>query len=98
MITCTRARRGDVVKVTFALEPSTLDQPVSVLGDFNDWDPLANPLRRRSNGRRSATVEVAAGQTLRFKYLSADGSWFCDPDTDTVVHDEYHTVDSLLVV
>ena len=98
MITCTHARRGKVVKVTFALPTSDLDQPVSVLGDFNGWDPLANPLKKRSNGRRSATVEVTSGQALRFKYLAADGSWFCDPDTETVVHDEYHTVDSLIMV
>jgi len=97
MLKCTKSR-GTAVKVTFTLASSQIDQPVSVLGDFNGWDPLANPLRKRSNGTRSAVVEVPAGRTMRFKYLAADGSWFCDPETDTVVHDEYHTVDSLLIV
>lgn len=98
MLRCTNARSGDAVKVTFMLPASEVDQPVSVLGDFNGWDPFAHPLKKRSNGTRSATVEVAAGQALRFKYLAADGRWFCDPDADSVIHDEYHTVDSLLVV
>lgn len=98
MLRCTNARSGDAVKVTFTLPVSEVDQPVSVLGDFNGWDPFAHPLKKRSNGTRSATVEVAAGQALRFKYLAADGRWFCDPDADSVTHDEYHTVDSLLVV
>ena len=30
--------------------------------------------------------------------LAGDGTWFCDPDAQMIVHDEYHTVDSLLVV
>jgi 1,4-alpha-glucan branching enzyme len=91
-------KRKSVVKVTFALPTSDVDQPVSVLGDFNGWDPLANPLKKRSNGTRSATVEVPAGSTFRFKYLAADGTWFCDPDAESVVHDEYQVVDSLLTV
>ena len=97
MLKCTRSR-GTAVKVTFTLAPSLVDQPVSVVGDFNGWDPLANPLKKRSNGTRSVVVEVPAGHTIRFKYLAADGRWFCDPEADTVVHEEYHTVDSLLIV
>jgi len=96
MLKCT-SPRGEAVKVTFALPTSEIDQPVSVLGDFNGWDPTVHPLRRRSNGTRSATVEVASGQVLRFKYLAADGTWFCDPDTDTVTN-EFHTTDSVLVL
>jgi 1,4-alpha-glucan branching enzyme len=91
-------KRKSVVKVTFALPSEVIDQPVSVLGDFNNWDPMAHPLKKRSNGTRSATVEVPAGSTFRFKYLAADGTWFCDPEADAVVHDEYQVVDSLLVV
>ena len=86
------------MKVTFALDADQFDQPVSVLGDFNDWDPLAHPLKKRRNGTLSATVELPVGQAVRFKYLASDGLWFCDPVADTVMNDEYHTVDSLLVV
>jgi 1,4-alpha-glucan branching enzyme len=98
MLRCTKGRNAAAVKVTFALPASEIDQPVSVLGDFNGWDPLAHPLKKRSNGTLSATVEVPAGQSLRFKYLAADGSWFCDPDTATVAQHEYGTLDSLLIV
>jgi 1,4-alpha-glucan branching enzyme len=80
------------------LPASEIEPPVSVLGDFNDWDPMATPLKKRRNGTFSATVELMSGQAMRFKYLDAEGKWFCDPDTDTVVHDEYQTLDSLLVV
>ena len=86
------------VKVTFALPADEVAQPVSVLGDFNNWDPYANPMKKRSNGTCSAVVEVPAGSAFRFKYLAADGTWFCDPEAEAVVHDEYQVVDSLLVV
>ena len=52
------------VKVTFALPIVDADLPTSVVGDFNGWDPLAHPLKKRSNGTRSVTVEVPAGATL----------------------------------
>jgi 1,4-alpha-glucan branching enzyme len=51
---------------------------VSVVGDFNDWNPFAHPLRRRANGTRSAAVTVPAGATLRFRYLGEGGIWFND--------------------
>jgi 1,4-alpha-glucan branching enzyme len=67
-----------VVRVTFVLP---VDQPsgaVSVVGDFNDWNPFANPLRRRSNGTRTAVVRVPAGSSSRFRYLGEGGLWFDD--------------------
>ena len=51
---------------------------VSVVGDFNGWDPLAHPLRRRANGTRSVSVTVRAGTTLHFRYLADGGMWFDD--------------------
>jgi 1,4-alpha-glucan branching enzyme len=89
---------ADTVKVTFVVSAEQCDQPVSVVGDFNDWDPLATPLRKRSNGTRSATVDLPPGGSYRFKYLADGGSWFCDPDADSVADEEIAAADSLLVV
>ena len=98
MFKYTTTRAGDAVKLTFALPADQVVLPVSVLGDFNGWDPFAHPLKKRSNGTVSATVEVSPGQAIRFKYLASDGQWFCDPEAQTVVNDGSHTVDSLVVV
>jgi 1,4-alpha-glucan branching enzyme len=73
------------VRITFALPLGEPDVPVSVVGDFNGWDPHAHPLRKRSNQTRSASVTVPAGSTLRFRYLAEGGRWFDDetiPATD----------------
>ncbi len=84
------------LKVTFVLTASDKDGPVSVLGSFNDWNPLVHPLKKRSNGTRSVTVEVPTGNEFQFKYLAEGGEWFCDPDVDAVEVTEYSVHNSLL--
>jgi 1,4-alpha-glucan branching enzyme len=79
-----RSVTSSSVKVTFVLPLAEIDQPVSVVGEFNDWDPFAHPLKKRSNGTRSVSVELEPGRSYRFKYLAGDGSWWTDPDADTV--------------
>jgi 1,4-alpha-glucan branching enzyme len=78
LVKTARPGRDGTVRVTFALPADQPGGPVSVVGDFNNWDPFAHPLRRRANGTRSATVTVPAGSTLRFRYLGAGGLWFDD--------------------
>ena len=84
------------LKVTFVLPASEPEGPISVLASFNDWNPLIHPLKKRSNGTRSVTVEVPAGNDFQFKYLAEGGEWFCDPDVDAVEVAEYSVHNSLL--
>ena len=83
-------------KVTFVLPVSETPDPVSVCGDFNEWDPLAHPLKKRANGTRSAAVELAPGR-YAFKYLSG-GTWFTDPEAHSHETNEYGETNSVLVV
>ncbi|MFN8024055.1 MAG: isoamylase early set domain-containing protein [Acidimicrobiales bacterium] len=92
-----QAAGDSTVKVTFALPSDAVAGSVSVLGDFNGWDAAAHPLKKRSNGTRSVSVELPAGE-YRFKYCTADGEWFCDPQVADVVYNEFNTADSLLRV
>lgn len=92
-----RSRSASAGTITFSLPTDHVDQDVSVVGDFNGWDPFAHPMKKRSNGTRSAKVELECGRSYRFKYLTADGAWLTDPDADTV-DNGMAGVDSLLVV
>jgi 1,4-alpha-glucan branching enzyme len=78
LIKRTRPDRNDVVRVTFVLPADEPPAAVSVVGDFNDWNPFAHPLRKRGNGTRSTVVSVPARSTLRFRYLADGGLWFDD--------------------
>jgi 1,4-alpha-glucan branching enzyme len=74
----TKPGRNGTVRITFALPADAPSGAVSVVGDFNDWNPFAHPLRRRANGTRSAAVTVPVGATLHFRYLAEGGIWFND--------------------
>lgn len=76
-----RTKAGDGIKVTFSL---TTDTPVSVVGDFNDWNPLAHPLKARGKGTRSVSVVLAPETRVVFRYLEDGGRFFDDPDADAL--------------
>jgi 1,4-alpha-glucan branching enzyme len=78
LIKMAKTTRSGTVRVTFVLPAAEPAGAVSVVGDFNGWDPYAHPLRRRGNGARSAAVEVPAGATVHFRYLAEGGVWFDD--------------------
>jgi 1,4-alpha-glucan branching enzyme len=78
MVKTTKFGRDGMIRVTFSLPADKPGEAVSVVGDFNDWDPFAHPLRRRANRTRSVSVTVPAGSTLRFRYLAEGGRWFDD--------------------
>ena len=71
-------------KLQFVLPDDIHDGPVSAVGSFNEWQPGAHRLVKRSNGTRSVTVEVPRGHEIRFRYLGNGGFWFDDPDVETI--------------
>lgn len=85
MISRSGPGRDGLVRVTFTL-PSDTRGPVSVVGDFNDWDPYAHPMPETPDGRRTVTVEVPAGYSFAFRYLGHGGCWFDDPQADAHDH------------
>lgn len=64
------------VEVEFVL-PKAPDGPLSVVGDFNNWDPHVTPMMPGAEGYE-ATVTVDAGRRYAFRYLGVDGVWFND--------------------
>jgi len=77
-------RKTGSSKIQFVLPDDVHDGPVSAVGDFNGWRPGAHKLIRRSNGTRSVSVTVPAGQDVHFRYLGSGGVWFDDPDAHEV--------------
>ena len=57
-----RSRVKDGVRVQFVVPEAQVPGRVSVVGEFNSWDPKALPLRRRANGTRSASVVLKPGR------------------------------------
>jgi hypothetical protein len=76
--------KGGTTKIRFVLPDGLVPGPVSAVGTFNDWTPGAHKLIKRSNGTRSVTVDVPAGQPVAFRYLGEGGVWFDDEDAHDI--------------
>ena len=78
MVRCEPMRGGKQVKVTFTVAADGMDgQALAVVGDFNDWDPLATPMQPGADVR-SATITLPVGGRYAFRYLAEGGRWFND--------------------
>lgn len=73
-------RAKGTTKLQFVLPDDVHDGPVSAVGTFNGWTPGRHKLVKRSNGTRSVSVAVPAGETVTFRYLGSGGVWFDDPE------------------
>jgi len=56
--------------------------PVYVVGDFNDWDERANPMRREGDRTWRTDLKLREGD-YRFLYR-AGSSWYVDPESPNV--------------
>ena len=85
------------VKLTF-VQPYEANRPRTyVVGDFNDWTPVSTPLIKRTNGTTSASVVVASGERVRFRYYTEDGQWFNDEAADCYEPGEFGADNSVVV-
>ena len=71
---------------------------VSLVGDFNDWDPKRSPMRT-ANGIWAAVVQLAPGR-YRYAYLVNGVEWRADPGAPTVLRrdDEFGKPSSVVTV
>ncbi|MGW1892305.1 isoamylase early set domain-containing protein [Streptomyces sp. NPDC002004] len=77
-----RARRKKSFDVTFVLPADQPSGTVSVVGDFNDWEPGVHTLARRSDGMRAVTVSLPVNRHMGFRYLGEGGNWFDEEGAD----------------
>lgn len=82
MIRKEKVRGSRKVKVTFVLPEDVVDGKLSLVGDFNDWDPKANQFIRRRNGTYSTAVQLGPGERHEFRYYADGGRWLDDEDAD----------------
>lgn len=96
MIRCDATEKPDEIEVTFAL-PSEQDEDneVALVGDFNEWDPTAHPLRS-DGATRSVSVPLAAGRRYAFRYLREPGDWFNDEAADEYEPNEFGGMNSVI--
>ena len=92
------SKTGKSCRVTFDL-PSEVEASQALLcGDFNNWDGKAHPMKRRKDGRFSATISLEAGRSYRFKYHLDNRRWENDWEADAYVPNAFGSDDSMVKV
>lgn len=92
------SKTGNYCRVTFKLPEEVGAETAVLCGEFNDWDPEANPMRRLKDGSFSATVSLPAGQSYRYRFLLDGERWENDWEAEEYVANEHGTEDSLVTV
>ena len=69
------------VRVRFELPSCIWADRISVVGDFNNWERFANPLKQERDGAWRAVLDLPIGKRYAFRYL-IDGSWQTDTNAD----------------
>lgn len=65
--------------VRFSFETNVPVSGVSVIGDFNHWDSMANPMKKSGSGVWTTEIDMPVGAHL-FKYRLSDGHTVLAPD------------------
>ncbi len=75
---------NEICRVTFTLPPgfSKKAKTANVVGDFNNWDTNAHPMKRRKNGHFALSLELPAGKEYQFRYLMDGNIWETDLKAD----------------
>jgi len=92
------SKTGRKCRVTFKLPAEVEAEQVALCGEFNDWDPEANPMKQLKDGSFSVTLSVDADQSYRFRYLLDGERWENDWEADAYRPNEHGTEDSVLRV
>lgn len=73
-------------------------ESVALVGDFNDWDTGATPLRRTgSSGAWVVTVPLLPGR-YRYAFVIDGTRWLADPGAPRAPDDDFGTPNSVLTV
>lgn len=83
--------------VAFSLDAPAASR-VSLVGDFNNWDPSATPLERVSSaGRWEAVLSLTPGR-YQFTYVVDGSLWVRDPGLPQATGDDFGQPTSVITV
>lgn len=89
-----------VCKVTFRLPKEAVANAdsVSVVGEFNEWNPGATPMKSSKSGEFSTTLELEQGNEYQFRYLINGQQWTNDNEADKFVSSPYGDAQNSVIV
>src|SRR5687767_12335849 len=89
------APQSGYVRVTFEIPASVWADHISLVGDFNNWDPCASSFQQLHNGVWHITLDLPAWRRYEFRYL-IDGHWCTDYHADGCTENSNEAVNSFV--
>ncbi len=87
-------------RVTFRLPAAAAydASKVSIVGDFNDWDIYAIPLKKLKDGTFTVTIKLDKDREYQFRYLIDENTWENDWEADKYVSSPYGNAENSVVI
>lgn len=85
------------VKFTLTAEEADNAEKAFLVGEFNDWDENATPMKKQKNGDFSVTLNLPTGGSCQFRYL-VDGRWVNDSGADGYERCDFANADNSILM
>jgi hypothetical protein len=83
------------VRVVFELPASLWADRIFLVGDFNQWNQNATPMRQDRDGIWRAAIDLRYGTQAEFRYL-IDGEWRTDYHADGQTYNSFGSENSIV--
>lgn len=96
MLTKKFFKTKDTCQVTFQLRKDIEAKAVALVGEFNDWDTTAHPMKE-VKGIWKTTLELENGHKYQYRYFVNGAEWLNDWKADKYVPNNIDGDNSVVV-
>jgi 1,4-alpha-glucan branching enzyme len=84
-------------KVTFTLPEIVQAETVYLVGEFNEWNESATPMKKNNKGDFTTTLELEPGREYPFRYLVNGSEWHNDWNADKYIPNPFSGDNSVVI-
>lgn len=90
----------NICRVTFRLPKIAVgdSKTVALVGEFNDWNIYATPMKKQKNGDYEVVLELETGREYQYRYLIDETKWENDWYADKYVKSPFGDSDNSVVI
>jgi len=72
-------------------------ESVNIIGEFNDWNLNATPMKKLKNGDFTHVLDLEKDQAYQFRYLINQERWINDADADAYLPSPFPGIDNSVI-
>ena len=95
--TCVKGQTTCKVKFLLNKEAGSSKKSAFLVGDFNDWNKQATPMKKMKDGSFTVTLTLQKGRKYQYRYLLDGTVWENDWKADGYIPTQYGDGDNSVV-